>query len=58
MESRKSKTYHIGVHPSGLDVGILRQLRNSGAEIVSVEVYTHAEDVVPRSELQYGLLVF
>lgn len=43
------------MHPSGLDLAVLRQLRDSGAEIVSVEVYTHAEEVVPRSVLQYGL---
>lgn len=52
VESRKAKTYHAGVHPSGLDVGFLRALRKSGAEVVSVEVYTHAEEVVPHSELQ------
>jgi sugar/nucleoside kinase (ribokinase family) len=49
---QKAKTYHCGVHPSGLDLAFLRQLRDSGAEIVSVEVYTHAEEVVPRSVLQ------
>lgn len=49
---QKAKTYHVGVHPSGLDVPYIRNLRNSGAEIVSVEVYTHAEEVIPRSELQ------
>lgn len=58
VDSRNAKTYHAGVHPSGLDIPFLRALRNSGAEIVSVEVYTHAEEVVPRSDLQYELLSF
>ncbi|KAG0577584.1 hypothetical protein KC19_5G166500 [Ceratodon purpureus] len=49
---QKAKTYHAGVHPSGLDIPFLRAMRNSGAEVVSVEVYTHAEEVVPRSDLQ------
>ncbi len=33
---RKAKVYHAGVHPSGRDI----------------EVYTHAEDIVSRTELQ------
>ncbi|KAG0595704.1 hypothetical protein M758_UG190200 [Ceratodon purpureus] len=49
---QKAKTYHAGVHPSELDVPFLRALRDSGAEVLSVEVYMHAEEVVPYSELQ------
>ncbi|KAG0561964.1 hypothetical protein KC19_9G107000 [Ceratodon purpureus] len=49
---QKAKTYHAGVHPSGLDVPFLRALRDSGAEVLSVEVYMYAEEVVPYSELQ------
>ncbi len=49
---RKAKVYHAGVHPSGRDVDFIRGLRDTGAEIVSIEVYTHAEDIVSRTELQ------
>jgi hypothetical protein len=42
----------VGVHPSGLDVDFLRALRHSGVEILSVEVYTHAEEAPPHAELQ------
>ncbi|KAH8937320.1 hypothetical protein BDL97_16G022000 [Sphagnum fallax] len=49
---QKAKVYHAGVHPSGRDVDFIRGLRDTGAEIVSIEVYTHAEDIVSRTELQ------
>lgn len=52
VQLRKAKTYHAGVHPSGRDIDFIRCLRNSGAEVVSIEVYTHALDIVSRSELQ------
>lgn len=51
MTYRNAKVYHVGVHPSGRDVGFIWELRNSGAEIVSIETYTHALDIVSRSEL-------
>lgn len=51
MTYRNAKVYHVGVHPSGRDVGFIQELRNSGAEIVSIETYTHALDIVSRSEL-------
>ncbi|XP_057870295.2 uncharacterized protein C16C9.01c [Cryptomeria japonica] len=51
MMYRNARVYHIGVHPSGRDVGFIKELRSTGAEIVSVETYTHALDIVTRSEL-------
>ncbi|XP_024545143.1 uncharacterized protein C16C9.01c [Selaginella moellendorffii] len=47
-----AKTYHIGVHPSGRDVDFIHSLRSTGAQVVSVEVYTHALEIVTRSELK------
>lgn len=52
INCRRAKTYHVGVHPSGRDLGFLRALRNSGAEVISVEVYTAATEIVSYSELQ------
>lgn len=52
INCRRAKTYHAGVHPSGRDVGFLRALRDSGAEVISVEVYTAATEIVSHSELQ------
>ncbi|GAQ89655.1 hypothetical protein KFL_005470070 [Klebsormidium nitens] len=49
---QKARAYHVGVHPSGLDVNFIRELKDSGAEVVSIEPYTHALDVVPRAELE------
>ena len=55
---RKAKVYHIGVHPSAQDVPFVESLRATGAEVVSIETYTHAEDMLTRSELQYVQVPF
>lgn len=52
---RKARTYHVAVHPSGRTIPFLRSLR-TGAAIVSVEVFHPADEVLPHSELQYGIL--
>ncbi|CAM6082281.1 unnamed protein product [Calypogeia fissa] len=52
LDYRNARAYHACVHPSGLDVGFIQDLRSSGAEVVSIEPYTHAETIVTRAELQ------
>lgn len=48
---RKAKVYHVGIHPSARDVDFVKGLKRSGADVVSVETYTHAEEIVSRTEL-------
>ncbi|KAH7373388.1 hypothetical protein KP509_17G053600 [Ceratopteris richardii] len=48
---RKAKVYHVGVHPSARDVPFINSLRATGAEVVSIETYTHSEDILTRSEI-------
>jgi hypothetical protein len=49
---RKAKVYHVGVHPSARDVPFVESLRATGADVVSIETYTRAEDILTRSELR------
>ncbi|KAL3700793.1 hypothetical protein R1sor_018815 [Riccia sorocarpa] len=49
---RKAKAYHACVHPSSLDKDFMQELRDTGAAVVSIEPYTHAEDILTRVELQ------
>jgi hypothetical protein len=53
MGCRRSRSFHVGVHPSAKDVPFLRGLKSTGAEFVSVETYTKAEDIVPFHEIQW-----
>ncbi|KAG6543181.1 hypothetical protein Mapa_015430 [Marchantia paleacea] len=49
---RKAKAYHACVHPSTLDKDFMQELRSTGAAVVSIEPYTHAEDILTRTELR------
>lgn len=49
---QKAKVYHVGVHPSARDVPYVESLRATGAELVSIETYTHSEVILTRSELK------
>lgn len=52
MDYQKAKVYHVGVHPSARDVPFIHSLTATGAEVVSIETYTHAEDILTHSELK------
>lgn len=48
-----ARAYHAGVNPSGRDAAFIRSLRAARPDaLVSIEPYTRAESIVPRSELR------
>ncbi|KAI5082224.1 hypothetical protein GOP47_0001967 [Adiantum capillus-veneris] len=49
---KRAKVYHVGVHPSARDVPFILSLRATGAEVVSIETYTHSEIILTLSELR------